>query len=299
MRLSVVIPTKDRLSDLALAVESIWKQTRLPDELILIDQSAQPIPAETLAQFQRHLGVQAKLNYVYDPSVTGLVHAKHVGVLHCTGDIVCFLEDDIVLEPEYLREIEAGFVTHPDMLGCSGLVSNPPTTGALYILFYEAFHVGIFVDKRPRFYKAMANGLKEMTSSRCLSGGLSAWRREVFARIPFDYRNGFHMLEDFDFSTRVSHELGPRLFINPKARLAHNFAPAGRDALGRRETRKVTEYIVYYKKRKTMPFAVPATLWLLGGLLLSAVASSARHRTLAPLMGTFKGIGAGVRKPLQ
>ncbi len=299
MQLSVVIPTKNRLADLRHAVESICTQECLPHELILVDQSDAPIPEEVLEGFSRDLTPAVSLQYVYDPSITGLVHAKDVGMRKCTGDVVCFLEDDIVLEPAYLREIAAGFMERPDMLGCSGLVSNPPSTGRLYILLYELFHVGIFVDQRPRHYKAMARGSSGLTQSRAISGGLSAWRRSVFSRVSFDMTNGFHMLEDFDFSTRATLELGPHFYINPRARLAHNFAPAGRDALGRREQRKVTEYLVYFKKRRHLPFAVPATLWLLCGLVISAVATSARHGSVRPLVGTFRGISAGVSKRVQ
>jgi GT2 family glycosyltransferase len=299
MQLSVVIPTKNRLADLRHAVGSICTQECLPHELILVDQSDAPIPKETLDEFARALTSAVVLQYVYDPSITGLVHAKDVGMRRSTGEVVCFLEDDIVLESAYLREIAAGFLQRPDMLGCSGLVSNPPSTGSLYICLYELFHVGIFVDQRPRHYKAMARGAMQLTQSRAISGGLSAWRRSVFDLIPFDTKNGFHMLEDFDFSTRATLELGPHFYINPRARLAHNFAPAGRDALGKREQRKVTEYLVYFKKRRHLPFAVPATLWLLCGLVISAAATSARHGTVRPLLGTFRGISAGVGRRVQ
>ena len=35
---SVIIPTKDRLADLALTVQTTLRQTVLPDELIIVDQ---------------------------------------------------------------------------------------------------------------------------------------------------------------------------------------------------------------------------------------------------------------------
>ena len=48
-----------------------------------------------------------------------------------------------------------------------------------------------------------------------ISGGLSAYRREVFEAVPFDVENGFFALEDIDFSTRVARAYGSRLYINP------------------------------------------------------------------------------------
>jgi len=64
-----------------------------------------------------------RLNYIHDPTISGLVEAKKVAGEMSSEDIVCFLEDDVVLEDGYLKCIEAGFSNTPDMLGCSGVLS--------------------------------------------------------------------------------------------------------------------------------------------------------------------------------
>ena len=304
MALTIIIPTKNRLHDLEKAIASITSQTRPPEQLVLVDQSAEPIPESILASFRGRLPTSSELKYVYNTLISGLVEAKHVGVAHATGDIVCFLEDDIVLEPEYLSQIETSFLADPEICGMSGVVTNTPRPSRTYVFFHELFHCGIFEDPRPRVYADLARRNTDvfqsiLIRSPALSGGLSAWRKEVFGRVSFDLASGFHMLEDIDFSIRVQREFGPCLYINPRARLAHNFAPAGRDSFGRRESRKVREFITFYKKHRRDFRDTFWLAWLLLGIAVASGAVSVRHMTPKPIGGVFTGIIAGIRKPWQ
>ena len=302
MTVSVIIPTKNRFQDLMKAIDSISKQSRPPEQLVLVDQSAQPISADCLASVHCLLPASCELNYVYNTRISGLVEAKHVGVAHTTGDIVCFLEDDIVLEPEYLSQIETSFLADPEICGMSGVVTNTPRPSRTYVFFHELFHCGIFEDPRPRVYGDLARRNTDvfqsiLIRSPALSGGLSAWRKEVFGRVSFDLASGFHMLEDIDFSIRVHREFGPCLYINPRARLAHNFAPAGRDSFGRRESRMVREFITFYKKHRRDYRDTFWLAWLLLGIAVASGAVSVRHMTPKPIGGVFTGIIASMRNP--
>jgi len=301
MSLTIIIPTKNRFLDLEIALTSITSQIRSPDQLVLIDQSDNPIPSLTLESIRSRLPDSSALDYIYDIRISGLVEAKHVGVLHATGDIVCFLEDDIILEPEYLSQIEASFLADPEMCGMSGVVTNPPRSSRAYVFFHEIFHRGIFDDPRPRVYADLARRNSSVlqthsTRSPALSGGLSAWRRKVFERVSFDLTSGFHMIEDIDFSIRVQREFGPYLYINPSARLAHNFAPAGRDSAGRKESRKAREFITFYKKHRRDSRDTFWLAWLLLGIALASCTESIRYRTFKPILGLFEGFVGGLQK---
>ena len=298
--ITVVVPTKDRKDDLRKAINSIGIQLRKPDQFIVVDQSSEPIYENDLLMFQNCLGKECEFHYIYNTSIAGLVEAKHFGVLHSTGDIVCFLEDDIVLEPEYLSHIEASFLADPGMRGTSGVVTNTPVSSRAYVFFHELFHRGIFADPRPRVYADCARQKTGqfqsiLIRSPALSGGLSAWRKEVFGRVSFDLASGFHMIEDIDFSIRVQREFGPCLYINPSARLAHNFALVGRDSFGRRESRKVREFVTFYKKHRRDSWDTFWLAWLLLGIALATCASSIRHSTFKPLLGLFEGLVVGLR----
>lgn len=294
MLITAVIPTRNRPEDLERAVLSVCAQSRPPDELIVIDQSADDA-SRTRVMAALSTTTQIKVDYVLDASIAGLVAAKQAAVARAHGDVVCFLEDDVVLERDYVRAIERGFVEHPDMAGSCGVVSNLPPLPPFYFALFHFFHRGIFHDPRVGVTGVISGSELPLIASDYLSGGLSAYRREVFETTDFDVVNRFFALEDIDFSTRVARHYGGRLCINPNARLEHRMSPVNRAVLGPRQERKVREFIVFYKKRRGQG-AKPLHLALLGvGLFLEAAFQALREKTLAPLRGYVSGLWLGSR----
>lgn len=278
------------------AVASVLAQTRPPDELLIIDQS----PGDESSTRVRTLFVNTatQLVYIHDPSIAGLVQAKREGVARASGAIICFLEDDIVLESDYVAQIEAGFVAQPGMRGCSGVITNLPSSSAIYVMLHSLFFRGIFHDPRIRIFTKSSKRAGGLIRCDILSGGLSAWRRKVFDEVEFDTRNGFFMLEDIDFSTRVVRTFGTCLFVNPRARLAHYFSPVNRDVQMTLQRRRLIEALMYYKKRRGWPGArhglLLAMLWWLG----DALAQALRFRSTGSLVGYVRGAIDGLKKPL-
>jgi len=297
LTLSAVIPTRNRAADLCVAVESLLRQTRPPDELIIVDQS--PGDESVTRVHALFSGVTViRLLYIHDTTVSGLVDAKRVGSGRATGDIVCFLEDDVVLEAEYLAQIATAFEARPDMWGCSGVITNLPHTSPLYIALHRLFFRGIFRDPRVAVSVTALRASGPLIRCDVLSGGLSAWRREVFARIPFDTSNHFFMFEDMEFSTRVVRAFGPHLYVNPGARLEHKGSPVNRDDQGVRQRRKLTEAVTFYKKRRDWPGALTGLLGVMCWSLGEAVQRAATVRSAAPVAGYFRGVIDGFQRPL-
>ena len=295
--ISVVLPTKNRPYDLVNALNSILMQTRLPAELVIVDQSFDESSMRAVQNITSQLN-SVKLTYIHDATILGLVDAKRVAVKHASGDLICFLEDDIALEADYIRQIELGFIKQPNMIGCCGVITNPPKVGFLYKFLFKIFHRGIFEDKRINMHGKYSGYNNNLKQSNMLSGGVSAWRREVFDNVQFDVANMFHMFEDIDFSTRVDRHYGNRLFINPNARLAHYCSPVNRDAFGVRERRKLTECFTYYKKRKDWPGAAISFYWLLLGMLLESIFQSFSSMSFKPIQGYLLGFRDGFAKKI-
>lgn len=294
-KLTAVIPTRNRPDDLAKCVASVVAQTRAPDELIVVDQSSGD-ESRALVDSLLSGGGLIQLVYIHEPRISGLVEAKSVAVARAGGDIVCFLEDDVILEPDYIEQIEFGFVDTPDMVGCCGIVTNPPCRPIGYDFIFHLFHRGIFRDIRVGIFGHFNGRGHRLIASEVLSGGLSAWRRDVFSVVLFDVESGYHMFEDIDFSTRVARHFGPRLYINPNARLEHHWSPVNREVLAPRQRRKLKECIVYYRKRRGWPGARFALPWLLVGLLLESAFQSFSVRSPGPLLAYFAGIRDGFAK---
>lgn len=295
--LTVIVPTRNRPDDLGKAISSIIDQIRKPDELIIVDQSLGD-ESRNIVEYLLLDKKQINLNYIHDPSIPGLVAAKQAGVYKANGDLICFLEDDVVLEKEYLYQIEKGFYSTPEMLGCCGIVTNPPVRGGLYNMLFKVFRRGIFADPRVDIFGSVTEYNQKLILSDVLSGGLSAWKANVFKVVPFDAVNGFFMVEDMEFSTRVAKHFGHVLFINPNARLAHHFSKVNRDVKWQRQRRKIVEYFTYYKKRKDWSGAHFDMLFLLLGVLGESIYHVFSTRSIKPLISLALGIKDGVLKKL-
>lgn len=296
LTLSAIIPTKNRPDDLRAAVVSILAQTSQATEIIVIDQS-ESTASRDIVEGQLAGSEQPRLVYVHDRSVSGLVDAKRLAVERASSEIVAFLEDDVVLEADYFAQLRAGFDQRPDMDGCGGVITNSPRTSRLFVALQGVFLRGIFKDPRTRIFAALPAG-GDLIRCDVLSGGVSAWRAQVFDTVKFDTRNGFHMFEDMEFSTRVVEALGHRLYINPRARLAHYGSPVNRDVHGSRQFRKLAEAAVFFRKRRHWPGAVSGLLmggvWWFG----EALFRSAQLRSPGPVRGFWRGLLEGLRRPL-
>jgi GT2 family glycosyltransferase len=294
--LSAVVPTKNRAEDLTRVIRSVCAQIRPPDEVVIVDQSTNA-DAGVSVRSLLEADPRISLTYIHDTSISGLVEAKRVGARRSTREIVCFLEDDVVLEADYVAEIVRGFEQCPDMLGCSGVITNQPSSSRIFVALHGLCFRGIFRDPRVGIF-SRAKDTDRLIVCDVLSGGLSAWRRELFEAVDVDSANGFFMLEDIEFSTRVVRHFGHRLYVNTEARLEHRWSPVNRTAQGARQRRKLTEAFVYYKKRRGWPGArvglLMAMVWWWG----EAVLQTARNRSLGPVKGYWRGVADGLRQQL-
>ena len=289
--LSLIIPTKNRPADLKNAIASIVEQSIFPDELIIVDQShdlSSKMMVENILDGIKNIN----LIYIYDVEISGLIEAKKVGVDNSCGDIICFIEDDVVLSSDYIEQITSGFSVNKSMLGCCGIMTNFNANSKFYLFVFELFHRGIFKDVRQRV--TLGKVAKTFVLSDKLSGGISAWRREVFYYLYFDVKNSFHMLEDIEFSTRVYRYFNGRLFINQKVRLAHYSSPIQRDGIFLQKRRKSKECIIYFKKRIGWEWSISSMLWLMMGMFFESIFISLSIKSFSPLKGFLLGIRDGI-----
>lgn len=296
--ITVVIPTKNRHADLMVALRSVASQSRIPDEIVIIDQSAEEINLARRHDVQGWFAGRSQILWIHDRSIPGLVAAKREGVRISSYKIVCFLEDDVVLDPDFISELVDAMHADDGLVGCSGVVTDVPF-GPAYALLHRIFHRGLFDDPRPWIYSNWRRLETAPIPSIALSGGLSAWRRMVFEHVSFDTINGFHMLEDIDFSTRVAMATKQRMAIIPTARLEHHFAHAGRASMGHREARKVCEYITFLRTRPHRRVDLLWLGWVLVGVAMMAIATSAKNRSFRPVAGMLRGLRDGTTRRVQ
>jgi GT2 family glycosyltransferase len=93
----VVICSKDRPQLLGDALRAILELDRLPNEVVVLDQSAEPNPA--VAGCRSTPGVE--IVYNWSPG-SGLSVARNQAVTRSTGDLLLFIDDDILVSRDWL-----------------------------------------------------------------------------------------------------------------------------------------------------------------------------------------------------
>jgi glycosyltransferase involved in cell wall biosynthesis len=105
MQVSVIIPTYNRQKDLKTCLNSILIQTKLPKEVIIVDDSdndkIENLITEENGIFENK---NIDLRYIRNKRGKSLTIARNVGIDNSTGDVVLFLDDDVILDKDYIKE---------------------------------------------------------------------------------------------------------------------------------------------------------------------------------------------------
>ncbi len=107
--ISVVVPTRDRPAELGRAIASIRTQRYRTWELLIIDDSE---PGES----------PVRIDAIPDPRIRllqttggrGACAARNVALDQAAGPIIAYLDDDNVMDPEWLWAVAWAFENHPD-----------------------------------------------------------------------------------------------------------------------------------------------------------------------------------------
>ncbi|MFN3834603.1 MAG: glycosyltransferase family 2 protein [Glycocaulis sp.] len=99
---SVLIPTFRRPVGLARAIASVMGQTRLPGEIVVVDNDPEAGARELVEDLARDARVP--LVYVHEPR-PGVSNARNAGFSRATGRFIAQLDDDEATRPEWLESL--------------------------------------------------------------------------------------------------------------------------------------------------------------------------------------------------
>jgi succinoglycan biosynthesis protein ExoM len=102
MSVSIIIPTFQRPGGLRAALTSVMAQSRQPDELIVVDNSADGSARQTT----RNIEAVARfpVTYVHEPK-PGVSNARNAGLAVASKRYVAFLDDDEIASPGWLEAL--------------------------------------------------------------------------------------------------------------------------------------------------------------------------------------------------
>lgn len=213
VKLSLLIPTLNRIGVVYNVLRHLEHQTRKPDEIVIVDQTDRRDPL-----LEEYAAAHPEVNYIRIKR-KGLPNARNVAIRNATGDILLFVDDDIVPDDDLVR-IHFENYADPSVAGVGGLVRGG------YDRPDPRAPVGTFVPSSGMVVRNF--GVGERRDVDHLPGGHMSFRREVFEKVGgFDPTYGGASIgEETDFCLRAVHA-GFRLVYDSRAALDHLRLPMG------------------------------------------------------------------------
>ena len=252
-KFSLIVCTYSRPASVIRLMDSVKEQSIYPFEILIIDASED---RETERELEKR-SYSSLVYYNVDESHTGLTRQRNYGVrkAHPSTEIICFLDDDIVLEPDYFKSLIETYKLKPDALAVGGAINEEILWKRIkkdYEASYDEFifdgyvrklgsrnvlrkRLGLLSDKPPGFMPEFSHGFStgflppsgKIYPVEFFMGGVSSYQRSLLQKIYFSaYFEGYGLYEDMDFCLKAS-KFG-KLYVNTGARVFHLHHQSGR-----------------------------------------------------------------------
>ncbi len=288
MKVSVVIPTKNRQELILPLVKNLLEQDLPPYEIIIVDQTEFPLDFNLLHKIKINANPKVFINYIHNPSLSGVTAAKNLGVQATTGDIILFLDDDIYLYPDFIKQIVSTYQMYPEIGGVSGVQVQEQKRSAFEIILFCLFHRGPFKEPSRYIHKFWYRFKIPILGVVSTSGGISSYRREVFKDYLFDENlKGYALGNDFDFPYRCSKKF--LLAINPLARATHFKLSKGERSVPKHYKDKVFFSFYFYKKNVNKTIKNYFYFFMCQvSIVLESIWACVEHSSFLPFTSTAK-----------
>jgi GT2 family glycosyltransferase len=242
-----------RAESLLKLLKSVALQSIYPNTILIVDGSTNNETKEMLAN-----NSFKNLSYfLVSDEYRGLTKQRNYGIskVSTSTEVVCFLDDDTILDSDYFKNLIDTYSVFPDALGVGGYITNETSwtktltdkeinsnefyfdgykrnDGSRFVLRKK---LGLDSDKPPGFLPEFSHGRSigflppsgKTYQVEQLMGGVSSFRKSIFNEFQFShYFEGYGLYEDADFTLRLSKK--GSLYVNTSAKLGHYHDDSGR-----------------------------------------------------------------------
>ncbi|MFB2939126.1 hormogonium polysaccharide biosynthesis glycosyltransferase HpsN [Aerosakkonemataceae cyanobacterium BLCC-F154] len=223
--ISVVIPTYQREEALRATIADVLKQDYPNFEIIVVDQTKTHQP-ETQTYLEE-LANNGKIHW-YRLDWASLPGARNYAVRRATGDIIYFIDDDVEMPVDCLKNHARNYMEKPEIGAVAGRVfdrmkladsqrEKPDEAYTIEYLPPQAMDPGI-----AWYYIDLVHTTKPQQVITARGCNMS-FRREIFSKhgLYFDERfRGSAVREESDFCLRLR-RTGYKIWYDPEAYLVH------------------------------------------------------------------------------
>lgn len=213
MKISVIVPTYNRVDSLSECLKGLERQARYPDEIIVIVRNTDKKSLQLLS-----------LMYIQNLKVVlieqaGVVAALNLGIQQSSGSIVVLTDDDTVPHSDWLEKIEFHYLKNPEVGGVGGR-DIVHVRGEAIIAYKN--EVGI-IKPYGRIIGNHHIGTGEAREVDILKGANMSFRRAAILGLRFDDElkgTGAQVYNEMDFSLSVK-KRGWQLIYDPSICVNH------------------------------------------------------------------------------
>ncbi len=222
MRISAVIVTKDKSALLRKCLDSLYRQTERPDEVIVVDNSSINDTKNTVFSFNNKLNVRYFLE-----KTPGISFARNVGVKRSRNEIIAFIDHDCIADKNWCKSIKRTFKKNKlvDAVASRTLCANPinivTRAGQFlreYLMSSQYRTDNIFVQTKGYFITHSSTKSHLIFNSPTENLSL---RKTVFRKTGLFDENMKPTGEDSEFSWRMGKH-GVKILYEPKIVIYHH-----------------------------------------------------------------------------
>jgi glycosyltransferase involved in cell wall biosynthesis len=205
-KVSVVICThsNNRYQDAIDSINSVLNQTYKETEIIVVVDRNTPLFERIESEFRGHKVIKTFHNLLD----SGLSAARNKAIIHSTGDILAFLDDDAIADEKWLEHLLLAY-RKKDVIGCGGPIRPLWISGMADWIPEELYWT------MGCTYKGFDNRLRPVRSN---FGSNMSFRRKAFDihnfNINYGINNNRGVGEEIEFSLRILRE-------NPDSKIMH------------------------------------------------------------------------------
>jgi len=199
MRISVVVPVYNNAAGLAECLRALVSSAGPAEEIIAVDDGSTDDSPITAAQ--------AGVRLVRLDQNSGAGAARNHGARQATGDVLLFVDSDVIVAPDTVSRVARVFEERPDVAAVFGSYDAAPRAPGLVSQFRNLLHHFVHQQGDPEASTFWA--------------GCGAVRRAVFeASGGFDTGHHTRSIEDIELGYRLR-EAGHRILLDKDLRVTH------------------------------------------------------------------------------
>jgi len=216
-KISVIIVTRNRAKMLGNCLNSLLVQTRMPDEIVVVDNASSDNTKKVILSFKKKLPIK----YFLEKQI-GIPYARNKGLRHTTGSLILMLDDDCSADKFWVERMENAHKKYPKAWVIQGRTFSLPKKGLYSVasefsrLLYVRNYAKKNIPMKSFFNKYFIDEINLMMCQTINFSIKASYLKKYKLFFDLDFYRG----EDTDLGKQILQKSGIIMFY-PSAMIGH------------------------------------------------------------------------------